>query len=129
MRYDEFLAEVRELGEYEDQEEAGQVTAAVLTVLSTRLPGETVEKLVAQLPEPLKEVPRRARQPEPESFGVEGFYERVAELTGGRARTAEQDAGAVLTTVAGAVSGGELNQLLSHLPSGYAVMFGKPELT
>ncbi|WP_017586819.1 DUF2267 domain-containing protein [Nocardiopsis ganjiahuensis] len=129
MRYDEFLAEVRELGEYENQREAEEVTTAVLTVLASRLPAEAVEKLVAQLPEQLKEGPRRAQQPEPEAFGVEEFHERVAKLAGGRALTAEQDAGAVLTTVAGAVSGGELNQLLSHLPSGYAVMFGKPELS
>lgn len=129
MRYDEFLAEVRELGEYENQREAEEVAAAVLTVLSSRLPGEDVEKLAAQLPEELKEGARRAKQPEPEAFGVEEFHERVAELTGGRPLTAEQDAGAVLTTVANAVSGGELNQLLSHLPSGYAVMFGKPELS
>jgi uncharacterized protein (DUF2267 family) len=50
MRYDEFLAEVRELGEYEDQREAEEATTAVLTVLSSRLPGPAVEKLVAQLP-------------------------------------------------------------------------------
>ncbi|GHC82514.1 hypothetical protein GCM10007079_23490 [Nocardiopsis terrae] len=129
MRYDEFLAEVRELGEYRDQQEAEQVTTAVLSVLATRLPGPTAEKLAAQLPEPLREGVREAEQPEAESFGVEEFHSRVAELLGGRALTAEQDTGAVLTTVAEAVSGGELNQLLSHLPSGYAVMFGKAELS
>lgn len=129
MRDDEFLARVRELGEYENQREAERVTTAVLSVLATRLPGTTVEKLAAQLPEPLREGFREAGQPEPEAFGVEEFHRQVAELVGGRTLTAEQDAGAVLTTVAEAVSGGELNQLLSLLPSGYATMFGKPELT
>ena len=129
MRYDEFLAQVRELGEYGDNREAEEVTTAVLSVLSTRLPGQAAEKLAAQLPEPLREGFREAEQPEPASFGVREFHERVAELVGGRSLTAEQDTGAVLTTVAEAVSGGELNQLLSHLPSGYAVMFGKPELS
>lgn len=128
MRDDEFLARVRELGEYEDQREAEEVTTAVLSVLATRLPGDTAEKLAAQLPEPLREGFREAGQPEAEAFGVEEFHRRVAELVGGRALTAEQDSGAVLTTVAEAVSGGELNQLLSHLPSAYATMFGKPEL-
>ena len=129
MRYDEFLAEVRELGEYRDNHEAEEVTTAVLSVLSTRLPGQQVEKLAAQLPDQLGEGFRQAEQPEPESFGVEEFRQRVAERVGGRALTAEQDSGAVLTTVAKTVSGGELNQLLSHLPSGYAAMFGKPELS
>lgn len=34
----------------------------------------------------------------------------------------------MLSTVADAVSGGELDQLLSQLPSGYAPLFGKPDL-
>ncbi|MFI9254961.1 hypothetical protein [Streptomyces sp. NPDC053069] len=34
----------------------------------------------------------------------------------------------ILTTLAGAVSGGELNQIISQLPSGYAVPFGKADL-
>lgn len=35
----------------------------------------------------------------------------------------------MLSTVAEAVSGGELNQVLGQLPSGYAVFFGKPGLS
>lgn len=128
MRYDEFLAEVREVGEYEDQREAEQVTRAVFSVLATRLPATTVDHLAAQLPEPLNEGLQPGDQLEAEPFGVEEFYSRVAEETGARPLTARQDAGAVLSTLARAVSGGELNQILSHLPSGYAVMFGKPEL-
>lgn len=129
MRYDEFLAEVREVGEYEDQNEAEQVTRAVFSVLATRLPATTAEHLAAQIPEPLNEGLRPGDQLEAEPFGVEEFYRRVAEETGARPLTAQQDAGAVLSTVAAAVSGGELNQLLSHLPAGYATMFGKPELS
>jgi uncharacterized protein (DUF2267 family) len=64
----------------------------------------------------------------PETFGVEEFVRRVAERIGARPGTAEWDASAVLSTIADAVSGGQLNQLLSQLPSGYAPLFGKPEL-
>jgi hypothetical protein len=35
----------------------------------------------------------------------------------------------VLSTLADAISGGELNQLLSQLPSGYATLFGRPGLS
>lgn len=62
------------------------------------------------------------------SFGIDEFYRRVAERIGARPRTAEWDASAVLTALADAISGGELNQLLSQLPSGYAVLFGKADL-
>jgi uncharacterized protein (DUF2267 family) len=49
--------------------------------------------------------------------------------TGATESTARWDASAVLSTVADAVSGGELNDVLTQLPSGYAVLFGKSALS
>ncbi|GAA1434437.1 DUF2267 domain-containing protein [Streptomyces thermospinosisporus] len=128
MKYDEFLARVRERGEYNDRDEAAAVTNAVLEVLAQRIsPGE-VRDLASQLPDPLGDVLNRAAPQQAESFGIEEFHRRVAERTRARPRTAEWDAGAVLTTVADAVTGGELNQIISQLPSSYAVLFGKADL-
>jgi uncharacterized protein (DUF2267 family) len=128
MTLDEFLYVVRDRGEYDSRDEAEQVSRAVLTVLANRItPGEAKD-LSAQLPAPLSS----AAQPDdnrPDSYGVEEFCRRIAERVGGHTRTAEWDASAVLSTVADAVSGGELNQVLSQLPSGYAPLFGKPELS
>ncbi|GHD92814.1 hypothetical protein GCM10010508_47140 [Streptomyces naganishii JCM 4654] len=59
---------------------------------------------------------------------MEEFCQRVAERTNARPRTAEWDASAVLSGLAEAVSGGELNQIISQLPSGYATLFGKADL-
>lgn len=129
MQHHEFLARVRELGEYGDQDEAANVTAAVLSVLAQRIsPGE-VDDLASQLPGPLGPMLSEAKLEQAESFGIEEFYRRVAKRTGARPRTAQWDASAVLSTLAGAVSGGELNQVLSQLPSGYAVLFGKADLS
>ena len=128
MQHHEFLAHVRELGEYTSQDEAAKVTDAVLSVLAQRIsPGE-VDDLASQLPAPLGQALAQAKQAQAESFGIEEFYRRVAERTGARPRTAQWDASAVLTTLAGAVSGGELNQIISQLPSGYALLFGKADL-
>ncbi|MDG9710744.1 DUF2267 domain-containing protein [Streptomyces sp. DH10] len=128
MQYHEYLARVRELGEYNSQEEASKVTEAVLSVLAQRIsPGE-VDVLASQLPGPLGQTLTAAKPQQAESFGIEEFYRRVAEGVGARPRTAEWDAGAVLTALADAVSGGELNQILSQLPSGYAVLFGRADL-
>ncbi|MEV0976457.1 DUF2267 domain-containing protein [Streptomyces sp. NPDC049915] len=128
MRYDEFLARVRERGEYDSQDEAAEVTEGVLSVLAQRIsPGE-VDDLGSQLPGPLGQTLAAAKPQQAESFGIEEFFRRVAEKTGARPRTAEWDASAVLTAVADAVSGGELNQVISQLPSGYAVLFGKADL-
>jgi uncharacterized protein (DUF2267 family) len=64
-----------------------------------------------------------------ESYGVEEFRHRVADRVGARTHTAQWDASAVLTTLADAVSGGEVNHLISQLPSGYAALFGKLDLS
>ncbi|OEJ21366.1 hypothetical protein AR457_36665 [Streptomyces agglomeratus] len=129
MRYDEFLARVRELGEYTGQDEAATVTSKVLRVLAQRITPEEAADLAAQLPEPLREPLIDDGQRQAERFGVEEFCHRIAESIGGHPRTAEWDASAVLTTLADAVSGGKLNQLMSQLPAGYAVLFGKAEIS
>ncbi|MFB8246377.1 DUF2267 domain-containing protein [Streptomyces sp. NPDC055952] len=128
MQYDGFLARVRERGEYKDQGEAADITDAVLHVLAQRIgPGE-VKDLVSQLPGPLGVALDQAAPQQAQSFGIEEFYRRVDERTPARPRTAQWDASAVLTTVADTVTGGELNQIISRLPSGYAVLFGKADL-
>lgn len=55
-------------------------------------------------------------------------HRRVSDQVGTHPATAEWDASAVLTTVADVIIGGQLNQILSVLPSGYATLFGKPDL-
>jgi uncharacterized protein (DUF2267 family) len=128
MNYDQFVAAVRDRGEYPDRSQAEEVTTWVLEVLARRLTREEADDLAAQLPAPLaKALQRRDGQPA-QTFGVEEFLRQVAERIGARPGTAEWDASAVLSTLAEAVSGGQLNQLLSQLPSGYAPLFGKPEL-
>lgn len=128
MRCDEFLARVRERGEFHSQDEAQKITEDVLGVLARRIsPGE-VDDLASQLPRPLGQSLTEAKRERAENFGIEEFYHRVAERTGARPRTAQWDASAVLTTVADVISGGELNQVISQLPSSYAALFGKADL-
>jgi uncharacterized protein (DUF2267 family) len=127
MKYDEFLARVRERGDYSSPDEAAKVTRDVLDVLAQRIsPGE-VKDLASQLPGPLGRHLADAAPQQAESFGIQEFSRRVAQRTG-RPETAERDATAVLSTVADAVTGGELNQIISQLPSGYAALFGKADL-
>ncbi|MFG2544082.1 DUF2267 domain-containing protein [Streptomyces sp. NPDC048594] len=125
MRLDEFLTRVRDLGEYHSDDEAEQVSMAVLWVIASRVaPGEA-SALAADLPAPLDDVlrPERGR---PESFGRDEFLRRVAQQTGARPRTAEWDAGAVLAALAEAVPRERVDRLLDQLPDDCADLLGGP---
>jgi uncharacterized protein (DUF2267 family) len=128
MKYDELLARIRKAGEYKDNDEAERVLRGVLRVLGQRLDEGEAKDLAAQLPQPAQS-PLLAMAGPAESFGVEEFLRRVAATTGGTPESARWDASAVLTTIAEAISGGELNDVLTQLPAGYAVLFGKPDLS
>ena len=128
MKYDQFVATVRERGEYRSAEEAEQVAKSVLQVLAGRISAGEARDLAEQLPQPLADALLSGTRDRAESYGVQEFCRRIAERTGARPQTAEWDASAVLSAVAEAVSGGELNQVLTQLPSGYAVLFGKVDL-
>ncbi|MFA3873286.1 DUF2267 domain-containing protein [Streptomyces sp. MMCC 100] len=125
MRLDEFLTRVRDRGEFHSDDEAEQVTTAVLWVIASRVTPQEAAGLAAELPAPLDDALRLERG-RPESFGREEFLRRVAQQTGARPRTAEWDAGAVLATLAEAVAPERVDQLLAHLPADCADLFGGP---
>jgi uncharacterized protein (DUF2267 family) len=124
----EFYARVRERGGYDTAEEAQRVTAVVLGLLGQRLPGGECKDLAAQLPPELQPPLLDAVGTTGQRFGVEEFLTRAADALSTSEETGRWDVSAVLTTVADAVTGGELNQVLTQLQPGYAVLFGKPDL-
>ncbi|WP_413804582.1 DUF2267 domain-containing protein [Streptomyces sp. OE57] len=125
----EFLAAVREQGDYGDTPEALTVTEAVLTTLGERLQPVAANHLADQLPIELAEVLMDAADDFPgRAWGVQEFLRRVAETTGDDQETARSHAEAVLTVLAKTISGGEVNKLISALPAGYAELFGHTEL-
>jgi len=70
MKYDGFLARVRERGERNDQDEAADVTDAVLEVLAQRISPKEVKDLPSQLPGPLGQVLDHATPQQARSFGT-----------------------------------------------------------
>jgi uncharacterized protein (DUF2267 family) len=126
MDYGTFLATVRERGDYAD-DEAERVTMAVFATLGDRLAPASAEHLADQLPMELAEIINDA-QAAPHTWGVREFVHHVAQATGDDERAAERHARTVLSTLGEQVSGGELNKLVSQLPSAYAELFGHPEL-
>lgn len=127
MPYGAFLATVREHGGY-GTDEAERATETVLSVLGRRLTPETAEHLSEQLPAPLAQLLQDSPA-RPQDWGAEEFTTHIAEATGVEHEAAAGYARVVLGTVAEHISGGELNKLLSQLPSNYAALFGHHELT
>ncbi|KAF4406237.1 MULTISPECIES: DUF2267 domain-containing protein [Streptomyces] len=126
MPYGAFLTVVRERGGY-TPDEAERITEAVLTALGTRLTADVAGHLADQLPEPMADMLNDAVAT-PQDWGVREFLTRIAETTGDDLESAEAHTRTVLSTLAEQISGGERNKVLSRLPSGYADLFGFPEL-
>lgn len=123
MKYEEFIAHVRDDGAIADREHAERATTATLHVLGQRLAGGEPSDLAAQLPTGLKElVEEHTGAADP--FDVDEFLRRVAdrEQRGCGPEQAREHARAVLSTMARAVSPGEVDNLRSQLPAGYAFL-------
>jgi uncharacterized protein (DUF2267 family) len=124
MRYDEFVARVAEYGGPPDRDRAEQATVATLELLGQRLAGREPSNLAAQLPQEMKE-PLTRHVGDAESFDVDEFFRRLAEQEGPGCDPdqAREHARTVIKTLSSFVSAGELGDLQSQLPAGYAVLF------
>lgn len=95
--------------------EAEQAVMAVFETLGERLSGGEASDIAAQLPEEFRG-PLESASGEPESFGVERFFERVGEKEGVNKNTATEHARAVMAVLGQAITSGELQDVRSQLP-------------
>ncbi|GAA1928851.1 DUF2267 domain-containing protein [Streptantibioticus ferralitis] len=129
MRWSEFVDEVRERGQYATAKEAERITRIVLSALgghvtgperaelARRLPPEAAMVVTGQLP---------AVRPQTAAEFVEGVARRI---DGAAAATVRWDVGSVLSVVADLAGDGLLDRVLRRLPPGYALLFGRAQLT
>ena len=118
MKTHEFVSAVQDSARIPDHDHAEQAVRATLNVLGQRLSTEA-QDLVAQLPPELAEaVPTDGSV---ERFGLQEFYERVADKEGRGCspEQARQHARAVTAALREAV-GPEYCHVLDQLPSDYA---------
>ncbi|WP_169253049.1 DUF2267 domain-containing protein [Brevibacterium sp. 'Marine'] len=125
MRSDEFLNHVTEIGGPSDPESAAVVTRTVLDNLGKQLKGGEAADLAAQLPAELQEPLQRHGSEAPLTDDVDDFLRRLADQLGEGVdpETARVYARAVLSTLDAAVSEGEVDDLRSQLPAGFAPLF------
>lgn len=128
MTFQQMLERIRYEGAYPTRERAEDVTRAVLGALGRQLSGDERVDLAACLPSEAALV-FTSQIPDLQPLTGWGFVKDLATRTGATPATARWDTGAVLA-VAGRLAGhGLLDRILTQLPSGYALLFGRAELT
>ncbi|WP_438387729.1 DUF2267 domain-containing protein [Actinopolyspora saharensis] len=129
MQYEEFLQTVARQGGPDEREHADQAAKIVLATIGQRLAGREPKDLASQLPGELQGPLLQHTGADETGDDLDEFLRRVADREG-RGCSPEQaltHARAVLGTIAGFVSAGEIDDLRSQLPSGYAALFEQPQ--
>ncbi|MYR45756.1 DUF2267 domain-containing protein [Streptomyces sp. SID5910] len=128
MSYVQLVEQVRYQGAYATRERAEDVVSAVLAALGRRITGEERVELAARLP---REAARIFASQIPGTDTMTGwaFVRDLATRTGGTLATTRWDVGSVLGVVARLAGPDLLDRILAQLPSGYAILFGRAELT
>ncbi|MDH6129053.1 DUF2267 domain-containing protein [Kitasatospora sp. GP82] len=127
-RYRLLLQHVRTLGRYTCDEEAERVLHAVLAVLGSQLTGEERCDLAAALPERARAV-FASQIPLPQPVAAPAFVEAVARALNTSLTSACWDASSVLAALADPAGDRLTDRILAHLPRGYALLFGRADLT
>ena len=127
MSYTQMLEHIRYDGAYPTRARAEEVTTAVLSALGQRLTDEERRELAERLP---REAARLITLHPPRTDTVTGwaFVKELAGRTGGTLATTRWDVGSVFGVVSQLAGSELLDRIIARLPSGYAILFGRPEL-
>ncbi|MGX1676118.1 DUF2267 domain-containing protein [Streptomyces sp. NPDC055400] len=128
MTFEEMLEKVRYEGAYPTRERAAEAVRLVLSGLGEQLTGDERVELAARLP---FEAARILTQQIPVARPLTGwaFVKDLATRTKATPATARWDTGSVLAAVATLAGPDLLTRILDQLPTGYALLFGRAELT
>ncbi|MEW1691865.1 DUF2267 domain-containing protein [Streptomyces sp. NPDC091265] len=127
MTFHQMLERIRYEGAYPTRERAEDVARAVLEALGRQLTGDERVDLAACLPAEAALL-LTSQIPDNRPLTGWGFVKDLAARTGGTPATTRWDTGAVLAAVGHLAGPGLLDRILAQLPSGYALLFGRPEL-
>ncbi|MFF0525077.1 DUF2267 domain-containing protein [Actinomadura nitritigenes] len=122
MKEHEMVSAVRETGRIDTTDHAERAIDATLAVLGERLAGGQSRDLAAQLPPALAEA--LPEEGPGLRFGLEEFYQRVADNEGTRPPQARQHARAVVAAVKASVEPGLFEHIMAQLPDDYDDLLG-----
>ncbi|MFZ4145351.1 DUF2267 domain-containing protein [Streptomyces griseoincarnatus] len=125
----ELVDAVREAGQYPTRSEAESVTRVVLSALGGHVVGDERVDLARALPEEAARVVA-SQIPATRSLTAAEFVDSVAaRIEGATPATARWDVSSVLSVLPPLVGDELVTRILDQLPPGYALLFGRAELT
>ncbi|MEK2474448.1 MULTISPECIES: DUF2267 domain-containing protein [Streptomyces] len=126
--YEQMLEKVRYEGAYPTREKAEEAVRLVLSGLGRQLTGDERVDLATLLP---FEAARTLTTQIPDTQPLTGwaFVKDLATRTGASLATTRWDTGSVFSAVAAYAGPDLLTRILHRLPTGYALLFGRAELT
>ncbi|MFB7508453.1 DUF2267 domain-containing protein [Streptomyces broussonetiae] len=128
MTFEQMLDKVRYEGAYPTREQAEEAVRLVVSGLGRQLTGEERVELAARLPWEAARI--LAEQiPDPQPLTGWAFVKDLAARSGASLATTRWDTGSVLAAVAASAGPELLTRILRQLPTGYALLFGRAELT
>ncbi|SDN26371.1 DUF2267 domain-containing protein [Streptomyces wuyuanensis] len=126
--YEQMLEKVRYDGAYPTREKAEEAVRLVLAGLGRQLTGDERVELAARLPFEAARI-LTAQIPDTQPMTGWNFVKDLAARTGASLATTRWDTGSVFSAVASCAGAELLSRILQQLPSGYALLFGRAELT
>ncbi|MFD7291550.1 DUF2267 domain-containing protein [Streptomyces sp. NPDC059863] len=126
--YEQMLEKVRYEGAYPTREGADEAVRLVLAGLGRQLTGDERVDLAACLPLEAARV-LTAQIPDTQPLTGWAFVKDLATRTGASLATTRWDTGSVFAAVTAHTGPDLITRILHQLPTGYALLFGRAELT
>ena len=123
MKYDEFISEVQHRAKLNSREDAVRATGAALETLGERLAGGEAKDLASQLPDELALYLERTYTGIQQSFSLDEFFWRVSQREGIDLSESTYHARVVIALLSEVVTMGEIENVKSQLPRGFAKLF------
>ncbi|MFE4621532.1 DUF2267 domain-containing protein [Streptomyces mirabilis] len=128
MSYEQMLEKVRYEGAYPTHERAEEAIRLVVAGLGRQLTGDERVELAARLPFEAARL-LAAQIPDTQPLTGWAFVKDLAARAEASLATTRWDTGAVFAAVAALAGPDLLTRILHQLPSGFALLFGRTELT
>ncbi|MEU0742536.1 DUF2267 domain-containing protein [Streptomyces sp. NPDC006134] len=128
-RWTDMVEEVRAAGQYATRAEAERVTRIVLSALGGHVIGDERVDLAQALPEEAARVVA-SQIPATRPLTASEFVDSVAaRIEGSTPATARWDVSSVLSVLPPLVGDDLITRILAQLPPGYALLFGRADLS